>query len=174
MAEKNESTNEVHPGILNDFGEDLPRRFPLGKNKGEKFGAAYANKKRIIKIAQLLQAIADYDVEAKQESLQEETADRKLKRQVSMKDYLPSCLGKVIKTLDIVLVWLEQSAKHLQDEIAKKKGVKSRPRPQTDETDAGTEERVDIRTEIIEYQEKREGVLRGLYHITGIDGSLIF
>ena len=177
MAEKNKNTSyEVHPGTLNDFGKDLPRRFLLGKNKGEKFGLALANKKRIIEIAEMLQMIGDLDVEAEQDIQQEETAERKLKKQVSMKDYLSSCLGKVIKTLDIVLVWLEQSSKQVQDKIAeKKRKIKSQPRPQTDETDAGTEERVDGPTEIIdEHQEKSEVVLRGLFHITGIEGSFIF
>ncbi|XP_028398248.1 uncharacterized protein LOC114521874 [Dendronephthya gigantea] len=164
MAECEEdknTNNEVHPDI-NDFGEDLPR-FPLGKKKGEKFGLALAKKKRIIEIAQMLQAIADFGVEAEQESLvEEQTAERKLRRQVSVRTYFSSCLGKVFETLDIVLVWLEQSSKQLKDE-------RSQARLQTDETDAGTEDCDDSQTKAFcDYNEKREGVLRGLYHITGL------
>jgi hypothetical protein len=145
----------------NDFAGNLP----LGAK--EKFGAAIANEKLIREIATMLQSLADFGVEVEQEERNTEAKQRReFKRRVSVKDYFSSCLKKVFETLDIVLDWLEQStAKNAKDE--KRNSDKIQARLHGDKTDGETKDNVDGKQPNTDEYQKKEGVLRGLYHITG-------
>ena len=142
----------------NDFIGSAPRRLPLGGK--EKFGFAIANEESILESAHMLRALGDLDLEQDVCEAEAEQRRRELKRRVYDKNYFPSCAKKVLKTLNTVLDWLEQSAKDLKDKMKKPK--------RHDNIDGETKDNVDGKQpNSYEYPSKKEGVLRGLYHITG-------
>ena len=151
----------------NDFAGNLPRRLPLGKT--ENFWLAIANEKSILETAHILQSLGDFSVEVEQNVREAEAEERQreLKRRVSVKEFFSSSLKKVFETLDIILDWLERSAKNAKDE-KKKTNDKTQPRLHGDKTDAAeTKDNVDGKQPNTDEYQKKEGVLRGLYHITG-------
>jgi ElaB/YqjD/DUF883 family membrane-anchored ribosome-binding protein len=152
-----------------DSDNDVALRLPLGMDEDKRFGTAIANERLILEMARILKSLGDFDVEIKQDELKAEAEARALKRRVSVKDYFSTCLTKVLETLDIVLNWLEQSAKNAKDEMAEKR-EDAQSRLQGEQTDGG-KSNVDGKPK--DELEKKEGVLRGLYHLTGKIGSLI-
>ena len=70
------------------------------------------------------------------------------------------CVPEISK----LLLWLEQSAKNAKDEMAKKREEEIQSRLESDKTDGKNS--VDGKQNADKYG-KKEGVLRGLYHITG-------
>jgi hypothetical protein len=170
MAENREST-DADVGIdTNDFASDLALPLGIKINEDQRFGTAIANERLILEIARILKSVGDFNVEVEQEvrNAEAEGRRRELKRRVSVKDYFSSCLKKVFDTLDVVLDWLEQSAKNAKDEIEKKREDKIQPCSQGDKTDGESKDHVDGKQESCdELYQKKEGVLRGLYHITG-------
>ena len=133
---------ENNVGIdINDFdASDQPSCLPLGRlGKNKRLGAAIANERPITETAQILRRLGEFDLEVNPEKrIQSE-------RHIPVKEHFLSCLKKIIETLDIVLNWLEQSA------------MKSKNQ---------TEKQNEDKEQNPEYQ-KKENVLRGLYHITG-------
>ena len=146
-----------------DFDKDQAIELPLDIDQDQRFGSAIANEKLILEIARILKSLGDFNVEITQQERNAEVETRELKRQVSVKDYFSNCLSKVFETLDIVLEWLEQSAKNAKDEMATKREEEIQSRLEGDETDGKNS--VDGKQNADEYG-KKEGVLRGLYHIT--------
>ena len=147
-----------------DFDKDHAIELPLNIDQDERFGTAIANEKFILEIARILKSVGDFNVEIKQQERNAKAETRELKRQVSVKDYFSNCLSKVFETLDIVLEWLEQSAKSAKDEMAKNHEEEMQSRLEGDKTDGKNS--VDGKQNADKYG-KKEGVLRGLYHITG-------
>lgn len=131
--------NEV--GIdINDFDACLP----LGRlSKNGRFGAAIANEKYIMETAMMLRFLGDYDLEVTREKPEKKGQSG---QHISVKEHFLSCLKKIMETLDIVLNWLEQSAKKSKNEKEKR--------------NEGKEQNPDE-------NQKKESVLRGLYYITG-------
>ena len=130
--------NEV--GIdINDFDANyLSSCLPLGRlGKGERLGAAITNEKFIMETAQMLRFLSDFDLEVNRE---------KPEKRKQSGQHISSCLKKIIETLDIVLNWLEQSA------------MKSKN---------ATEKQNEEKEQNPDKCQKKETVLRGLYHITG-------
>jgi ElaB/YqjD/DUF883 family membrane-anchored ribosome-binding protein len=151
----------------NDFAGNLPRRLPLGRTA--KFWLGIANEKSILETAHILQSLGDFSVEVEQNVREAEAEERRreLKRRVSVKEFFSSSLKKVFETLDIILDWLERSARNAKDE-KKKTNDKTQPRLHGDKTDAAeTKDNVDGKQPNTDEYQKKEGVLRGLYHITG-------
>ena len=147
-----------------DFDKDQAIELPLDIDQDERFGTAIANEQLILKIARILKSVGDFNVEIKQQERNAKAETRELTRQVSIKDYFSNCLSKVFETLDIVLEWLEQSAKNGKDELAKEREEEIQSRLEGDKTDGKSS--VDGKQNADKYG-KKEGVLRGLYHITG-------
>ena len=133
--------NQVNIDMEDFDANDQPSCLPLGRlGKNERLGAAIANERSITETAQILRCLGDFNLEEKPEKR------RQSEQHIPVKEHFSSCLKKIIETLDIVLNWLEQSAMKSKNETEKQNEDK--------------EQNPD------EYQ-KKENVLRGLYHITG-------
>lgn len=161
MAENPEST-DAKGSNPKDFDKDQAIELPLHIGEDERFGTAIANERLILQIARILKSVGDFNVEIEQQERNTEADTRELKRQVSVKDYFSNCFSKVFKTIDIVLEWLEQSAKNAKDETAKQHEEEIQFRLEGDETDGKNS--ADGKQDTDQY--KKEGILRGLYHIT--------
>ena len=160
--------NSDNEGGINatDFAADVSLRLPLGELGGRQhFGAAIANKRFILEIAQMLKTIGDLDVEVEQPKPEE---SRKLKRHISVKEYFRSAsLTKVLHTLDIALRWLERSSKKCtNDETKGQNSDTSQQLTPVDQTDAGATVGGNQQPNPDEYQ-KKENVLRGLIYVIG-------
>ena len=154
---------DIEAGIdTNNFSDSLLRRLPLGRS--EKFWPAMANEKQILETAHILRSLGDLDVEVGR-SVSKGEEGRELR--VSVKKYCLSGLKKVFQTLDKVLDWLERSTKNANDEMEKKSHDKTQPYPQGDKTDGKNKDNVGGKQPKTDVYQKKESVLRGLYHITG-------
>ena len=160
MAENTDNEGGID---TTDFDINRLLRLPLGElGRNESF-PAIANKKSIVKLAQLLKSLGDLDLEVERQRAEDR---KKLKRRISVKDYFSGIFKKVIETLDIVLIWLEQTAKKSQ-EADEQNSEATRPISPVDQTDTGqTVVAGDQQGSRDEYQ-KKESVLRGLCHIIG-------
>ena len=160
MAENKDNEGDID---TTDFDINRLPRLPLGElGRNESF-PAIANKEYIVELAKLLRSLGDLYVEVQ---LQTAADPRKLRRRISVKEYFSTSLKKVFETLDIVLVWLEQTAKKSQD-ANEQNSETTRPISPVDQTDTGlTVVAGDQQRNPDQYQ-KKESVLRGLYHIIG-------
>ena len=149
-----------------DFAADTSLRLPLGELGGkQQFGAAIANKRFILEIAQMLKSLGDLDVEVEPQKAEE---SRKLKRHISLKEYFQSAsLTKVLHTLNIALEWLERSSKKCtNDETKGQNSDTAQQLTPVDQTDAGATVAGNQQPNPDEYQ-KKENVLRGLIYVIG-------
>ena len=158
-----ENTNNGGGIDTTDFDINRLLRLPLGElGRNEPF-PAIANEQYIVQLAKLLRSLGDLHVEVQ---LQKAADPRKLRRRISVKEYFSTSLKKVFETLDIVLVWLEQTAKKSQ-EADEQNSETTRPISPVDETDTGQTVVADDRQRSRDEYQKKESVLRGLYHIIG-------
>ena len=143
-------------------------RLPLGELSRNELFLAIVNENRIVELAQLLKSIGDLGVEVKQVKLRQAEDRRKLERRISVKENFSRSFKKVLETLDIVLEWLEQSTKKSIDEAGTADTTQPLPPVVVDQTDTGaTAVDGDQQEQNPDEFQKKESVLRGLYHIIG-------
>ena len=130
----------------------LQYNFLLQKN--DKVKLATANESKIVETAHILRAIADVGLEVTQQIGIVKEKERALKGVCSVRQCFSSCLRKVFATLDLVLDWYERSTKNVGEK-------KNDDEIQTQDNTDGEQSNA-----AVQYQ-KKEGVLRGLYWITG-------
>ena len=150
-----ENTDDRDCIDTNELSDNFPLVRPSGQN--DQFGAI-ANKKSILEAARLLQSLADFEIEAEQ-LVRHKTKAEQGKKKVSVKELFSktaNCAKKLVVTIGIVLDSLEESCGKAQDV---KSNDQTHPVPQGDKTDGET-----VNTS---QNQKREGVLRGLFHIAG-------
>ncbi|XP_046840212.1 uncharacterized protein LOC124434366 [Xenia sp. Carnegie-2017] len=123
-----------------------PSRLPLGKNEGP---VAVANRKQILEIARLVQSMGDFEID---EQKQQEIKKTKDNVKLTKHQRLTNCWNKVVKTVCLVVDWLEQPShqKHATD--------------QTDSIDSTMRDTASSTPDTTNKSED-EMVLRGLYHI---------
>ena len=149
MAEKGDSTDNV--------ASDLTIKLPLGSEKDK--GFATTQQKLIREVGRILQSlgeIVEVEEEEKKESQQQQP--------VSVKDYILSSTKTLFETLGIILDWLEQSTENAKEEMKKETSDKKQLE---DKTDGENKDNVDGKEKAVSELQKKEGVLRGLFHITG-------
>ena len=167
MAENTDDRDGID---TNEFSDNFPLVLPLGRN--DEFGAT-ANKKAILEAGKLLQSLADYEIEAEQ-LVRRKTEVEERRKNVSVKvlfSKTANCAKKLVKTLGIVLDSLEESCGKAQDV---KSNDQTHPVPQRDKIDGETREIVGGEQQNTPQYQKREGVLRGLFHIAGIGNHTCF
>jgi hypothetical protein len=126
--------------------------FPLLLGREGEFRAT-ANKEEILEVGHLLKAIADFELEAKQEVSNSEAQAEKRKESTLLKDSYSkttTCLKKLVEILGFVLDWFDESCS-ITGNYGETKGTVDGNKPENTP----------------DYQ-KNESVLRGLYHIIGI------
>lgn len=99
---------------------------------------ALVNKDLIKQVAMVLQSMGDINLILERE-IKSEEQKKPPEKELSLKEYFLSALKNIFDTIDVVLGWLEYSAKNADSELKKK-----------------------------------EGVLRGLYHITALGSHASF
>ena len=143
---RHQNQNEI--GIdTNDFDAVY---LPLGQRGIREqlgLGAAISNQRLIKETALGLRYLGDLEVT----ELEEPEKSRESGQHTgSAKERFTNCLKKIIETLDIVFEWLERSARKSRNETEKKNEDKKQ---NPDDC------------------QKKESVLRGLFHITGKVGN---
>ena len=164
MRNMDENTGDQGGIDTTDLDINRSPRLPLGELSSDELFPAIVNQNRIVELAHLLKSIGDLGVEVKQVKLRRAEDRRKLERRISVKDHFSRSFKKVLETLDIVLEWLEQSAKKSINEAGTADTTQPLPPVVVDQTDTGATDQQQPNPD--EFQ-KKESVLRGLYHIIG-------
>ena len=144
----------------NKFSHNFSLVLPLGQN--DEFDAT-VNKESIVKAAKLLQALGT-KIEAERLVCNQTEEER---RKVSVKELLSktaNCAKTLVETIGIALDSIEESCGKAQDVKSKDQ---THPVPQGDKTDSETREVVDGKQQNTSQYQNSEGVLRGLFHISG-------
>ena len=132
---------------INDFDAICLPLWQVGIKEQLGLSAAISNQKLIKETALVLRSLGDLEVT----ELEEPEKSREPGQHTgSAKEHFTNCLKKIIETLDIVLEWLERSARKSRNETEKKNENKKQ---NPDDC------------------QKKESVLRGLFHITGKVGN---